>query len=158
MKCNRCGSQMREKDVITGEDQYGDPVYSRYAFCDNCRVKRKLADDVEPHVPAQKPPKKVKRREFTEDLPAVEYRKKSKKKKGSAGVLNSLILILGIINIVLIIFIIFVLNRHHITALDGLKNLLPSKTSSYTAPLLSEPSPDLSIYGVSSEEFSELLL
>lgn len=158
MKCNRCGSQMREKDVVTGEDEYGDPIYSRYAFCDNCRVKRKLADDVEPHVPAQRPPKKAKRREVTEDLPAVEYRKKSRKKKKSASVLNSLILILGIINIVLIIFIIFVLNRHHITSLEGIKNLLPSKTSSYEAPLPEEPSPDLSLYGVSSEEFSEFLM
>lgn len=158
MKCNRCGSQMREKNVVTGEDNYGDPIYSRYAFCDNCRVKRKLADNVEPSVPARKSPKKVKKREFTEDLPAVEYRKKSKKKKGSATVLNSLIFILGIINIVLILFIVFVLNRHNISSLDGLKNLLPFKTSSYSAPLPEEPPLDLSIYGVSSEEFSDLLI
>lgn len=158
MKCNRCGAQMREKDVVTGEDQYGDPIYSRYAFCDQCRIKRKLADDVEPHIPAIKPQKKAKKRELTEELPIPEPRQKQKKKKGSASVLNTLILILGILNILLIIFIIFVLNKHNLTSLDGLKSLLPSKSSAYTAPLHEEQIPDLSGYGVTSEELTDLLM
>lgn len=158
MKCNRCGAQMREKDVITGEDQYGDPIYSRYAFCDHCRVKRKLADDVEPHIPPEKPVRKAKKRDLTEELPIPEPRQKQKKKKGSASVLNALILILGILNIVLIIFIIFVLNKHNLTNLDGLKSLLPSKSSAYTAPLYEEQISDLSGYGVTSEEFTDLLI
>lgn len=155
MKCNRCGSEMREKNVITGEDDYGDPTYSRYAFCDNCRIKRKIADNVIiAPSPAPAAPKRRKK-DYTDELPVQAYKKNPKKKKKSAPVLNTLILILTIVNIALLIFIIFVMNKHNFANIEGLKSLFSSK-SSQSMQMTEEQKLDLSGYEIISKELEEL--
>lgn len=42
MRCSRCGSEMKIKNMKTGTDRNGNPVYHKYAVCYNCRIKRDL--------------------------------------------------------------------------------------------------------------------
>lgn len=42
MKCSRCGAEMKIKNVKVGTDIYGNPIYNKYAYCYNCKIKRKL--------------------------------------------------------------------------------------------------------------------
>lgn len=42
MKCSRCGSEMKIKNVKVDTDIYGNPIYNKYAYCYNCKIKRNL--------------------------------------------------------------------------------------------------------------------
>ena len=42
MKCSRCGAEMKIKNIQTGTDRHGNPIYHKYAFCYNCKIKRDL--------------------------------------------------------------------------------------------------------------------
>lgn len=42
MKCKHCGEEMTIKDKKIGEDEFGEPIYQAYAFCYNCKIKRKV--------------------------------------------------------------------------------------------------------------------
>ena len=42
MKCSRCGAEMKIKNVKVDTDIYGNPIYNKYAYCYNCKIKRNL--------------------------------------------------------------------------------------------------------------------
>ena len=42
MKCSHCGSEMKVKNVKVDTDIYGNPIYNKYAYCYNCKIKRNL--------------------------------------------------------------------------------------------------------------------
>lgn len=42
MRCSRCGSEMKIKNIKTGTDKNGNPVYHKYAICYTCKIKRDL--------------------------------------------------------------------------------------------------------------------
>ncbi len=42
MKCTRCGKEMTIKPVQSGTDESGEPVFTRYAFCYDCKIKVNL--------------------------------------------------------------------------------------------------------------------
>lgn len=42
MRCSRCGAEMKIKNVKTGTDIYGNPIYNKYAYCYQCKIKRNL--------------------------------------------------------------------------------------------------------------------
>lgn len=42
MKCSRCGSEMKIKNVKVDTDIYGNPIYNKYAYCYTCKIKRNL--------------------------------------------------------------------------------------------------------------------
>ena len=42
MKCTRCGKEMTIKPVQSGTDEGGEPVFTRYAFCYDCKIKVNL--------------------------------------------------------------------------------------------------------------------
>lgn len=44
MKCSRCGSEMKIKNVKVDTDIYGNPIYHKYAYCYNCKIKRNLGE------------------------------------------------------------------------------------------------------------------
>ena len=64
MKCTRCGKEMTIKPVQSGTDEGGESVFTRYAFCYDCKIKVNLD----------------KKKETAEDV--VETKTKKKKKKG----------------------------------------------------------------------------
>lgn len=71
MKCTRCGKEMTIKPVQSGTDESGEPVFTRYAFCYDCKIKVNLDKKKE-----RDPQKKV----TAEDV--VETKTKKKKKRG----------------------------------------------------------------------------
>ena len=42
MKCSRCGSEMKIKNVKVDTDIHGNPIYNKYAYCYTCKIKRNL--------------------------------------------------------------------------------------------------------------------
>lgn len=42
MKCTRCGKEMTIKPVQSGTDEGGESVFTRYAFCYDCKIKVNL--------------------------------------------------------------------------------------------------------------------
>lgn len=42
MKCSKCGSEMKVKDVRVDTDVFGKPIYKKYACCYNCKTKYTL--------------------------------------------------------------------------------------------------------------------
>lgn len=44
MKCSHCGSEMKVKNVKVDTDIYGNPIYHKYAYCYNCKIKRNLGE------------------------------------------------------------------------------------------------------------------
>ncbi|GAB5616142.1 hypothetical protein JCM31739_09670 [Faecalimonas canis] len=42
MRCSHCGSEMKIKNVKVDTDIYGNPIYNKYAYCYNCKIKRNL--------------------------------------------------------------------------------------------------------------------
>ena len=42
MKCTRCGKEMTIKPMQSGTDESGEPVFTRYAFCYDCKIKVNL--------------------------------------------------------------------------------------------------------------------
>lgn len=73
MKCTKCGKEMTIRPVQTGTDEAGEPVFTRYAFCYDCRIKVNLDKKKER---AQSGKKTVGRVEETQT------KVKRKKKKG----------------------------------------------------------------------------
>lgn len=45
MKCPRCGAEMKIKNIKVDTDIYGTPIYHKYAYCFNCKVKRNLGQE-----------------------------------------------------------------------------------------------------------------
>lgn len=39
MKCTQCQNEMRIAPEIVGTDSSGTPIYHRFAYCDNCKIK-----------------------------------------------------------------------------------------------------------------------
>lgn len=63
MICKHCGEEMTIKDKKIGEDEFGEPIYQAYAFCYNCKIKRKvkpeeLEDDYDDDYDYEEPPKR----------------------------------------------------------------------------------------------------
>lgn len=44
MKCSRCGSEMKIKNIKVDTDIYGNPIYHKYAYCYSCKIKRNLGE------------------------------------------------------------------------------------------------------------------
>lgn len=42
MRCSHCGAEMKIKNVKVDTDIYGNPIYNKYAYCYNCKIKRNL--------------------------------------------------------------------------------------------------------------------
>lgn len=138
MKCNRCGREMRTKDVYIGDDDYGDPIYNEYAFCDSCKIKKniehkrnntkpkkrgytgleEIEDDYEPSSRSRSPK-------------AASGNKSSKKQNG--GCLNALIKLFAILIIIMIIFVVILFNKDKIPFIKDL-GTSSSQTSSIVIP------------------------
>ena len=70
MKCTRCGKEMTIKPVQSGTDESGEPVFTRYAFCYDCKIKVNLDKQKE---------RDTQKKATAEDV--VETKTKRKKKK-----------------------------------------------------------------------------
>lgn len=46
MRCSRCGAEMKIKNIQTGTDRRGNPIYRKYAVCYHCKTKRNLEKDL----------------------------------------------------------------------------------------------------------------
>lgn len=66
MKCSHCGAEMKIKNVKVDTDIYGNPIYNKYAYCYNCKIKRNLGQAKQParntHSRAAKRAKKRRRK------------------------------------------------------------------------------------------------
>lgn len=62
MKCSRCGTEMKIKNIQTGTDRHGNPIYHKYAFCYNCKIKRDLEKKRTSNPSKHKKRKKKKKR------------------------------------------------------------------------------------------------
>ena len=71
MKCTRCGKEMTIKPVQSGTDESGEPVFTRYAFCYDCKIKVNLDKQKE---------RDTQKKATAEDV--VETKTKRKKKRG----------------------------------------------------------------------------
>ena len=71
MKCTRCGKEMTIKPVQSGTDESGEPVFTRYAFCYDCKIKVNLDKQKE---------RDTQKKVTAEDV--VETKTKRKKKRG----------------------------------------------------------------------------
>lgn len=71
MKCTRCGKEMTIKPVQSGTDEGGESVFTRYAFCYDCKIKVNLD---------KKKERDTQKKVTAEDV--VETKTKKKKKKG----------------------------------------------------------------------------
>ncbi|MGO5444391.1 hypothetical protein ACTQXY_12895 [Faecalimonas sp. LCP19S3_D12] len=71
MKCTRCGKEMTIKPVQSGTDEGGEPVFTRYAFCYDCKIKVNLD---------KKKERDTQKKVTAEDV--VETKTKKKKKRG----------------------------------------------------------------------------
>lgn len=123
MRCSKCGSQMRVKDIYMGDDDYGDPIYNEYAFCDNCRIKKNIeglyranGNDYDDYDDRYTPAPSKKRSKSPS--------RKVEKKQGS-GCLNTLIAILGVLILLMVAFIALFLNKDKI---PFIKDLFPATT------------------------------
>lgn len=76
MKCSRCGSEMKIKNVKVDTDIYGNPIYNKYAYCYTCRIKKNLGQQ--------------------KTLIKHPHKRKRKKKKIIIALILILILIIGI--------------------------------------------------------------
>ncbi len=54
MKCSRCGEEMKIKNIRTGTDRHGNPVYHKYAVCYHCKIKRDLEKGKSTSAPRNK--------------------------------------------------------------------------------------------------------
>ena len=107
MKCTRCGKEMTIKPLQTGTDENGDPVFTRYAFCYNCKIKVNLDKKNEREKMEKQPAVSVEETETTvkrkkkkgKRLPSISLPKrkggreknKTKKEKRGGGLLKFLI-------------------------------------------------------------------
>lgn len=109
MKCTKCGKEMTIRPIQTGTDEAGEPVFTRYAFCYDCKIKVNL-DKKKEKNPSEKPQvgraeetkTKVKRKKKKgRQLPSVSLpkrkggkgKKKTEKEKRGGGLLKFLILL-----------------------------------------------------------------
>ncbi len=76
MKCTRCGKEMTIKPVQSGTDESGEPVFTRYAFCYDCKIKVNLDKQKE---------RDTQKKATAEDV--VETKTKRKKREGKSFLL-----------------------------------------------------------------------
>lgn len=109
MKCTKCGKEMTIRPIQTGTDESGEPVFTRYAFCYDCKIKVNL-DKKKERNPSETPQvgrveetkTKVKRKKKKgRQLPSVSLpkrkggrgKKKAEKEKRGGSLLKFLILL-----------------------------------------------------------------
>ena len=73
MKCTRCGKEMTIKPVQSGTDEGGESVFTRYAFCYDCKIKVNLD---------KKKERDTQKKVTAEDV--VETKTKKRKRKGKS--------------------------------------------------------------------------
>ncbi|MEF9945411.1 MAG: hypothetical protein RR869_00230 [Lachnospiraceae bacterium] len=112
MKCSKCGQEMREKDIIMGENKYGDPIYNRYAFCDRCKIKKNIEKTLSSGASVDIIPKASKK-PAKQPVP-TQNAPKPQKQKRSGGCLNTLIVLFAILILLMIAFIALYLNKSKI--------------------------------------------
>ena len=82
MKCTRCGKEMTIKPVQSGTDEGGESVFTRYAFCYDCKIKVNLD---------KKKERDTQKKVTAEDV--VET--KTKKERRGGGLLKFLLFLIG---------------------------------------------------------------
>lgn len=107
MKCTRCGKEMTIKPVQSGTDEGGESVFTRYAFCYDCKIKvnldKKKERDTQKKVTAEDVVEtKTKKKKKGKKLPSVSLPKrrggrgktKTKKERRGGGLLKFLLFLI----------------------------------------------------------------
>lgn len=105
MKCTRCGKEMTIRPIETGTDEAGNPVFTRYALCYNCKIKVNLDKKKENDRDEEKPVERVeetqikvkRKKKKGKQLPSVSLpKRKGGKEKRGGGLLKFLIFVVFI--------------------------------------------------------------